>query len=397
MRATVLRRVAFAVKETNFRERVLASQVPVVLDCMADWCAPCKQTTPILEKAVAKQQGRVALGLLDVDAEQELAGQLGVRSLPTVFGVRAGRVVDQFVGGQSLEFVDAFVARLAGGSLDITEADFETLLKSPEPVVLGCYADSCRDLGPQLQKAAGQTKVRLALLDTASEPALAKRLAVRSVPTVFGIVEGRLVETFVGAQTDSFVSDFVERVAAHHKVPEDGLALGRRLVDEGRPCDAIDVLNAAYEDLKKEETSTKRKLPKEYDDANPDAATLAWCLEARARAELDAQKDATHTIAALRDPKRASVLDKNPDIKKAVANLQLRQGAPGDALDAARAAFAAGHHDQAIQTALDLVADAPDQDTKDQARKLVVTFIDALGPSPAATNARKRLANALFR
>ena len=69
----------------NFREKVLASPVPVLLDCYADWCGPCKQLTPVLKDAVEKS-GLVNLGLLNTDKETELSDSLQIKSLPTVFG-----------------------------------------------------------------------------------------------------------------------------------------------------------------------------------------------------------------------------------------------------------------------------------------------------------------------
>ena len=64
----------------------------MVLDCQADWCGPCKTLAPILEAEIAKTQGKVLLATLDVDAEQELSGRLGVQQLPTVMGFCGGTV-----------------------------------------------------------------------------------------------------------------------------------------------------------------------------------------------------------------------------------------------------------------------------------------------------------------
>ena len=76
----------FAANAENFIAQVLQNPQPVVLDCQADWCGPCKTLAPILEAEIAKTQGKVLLATLDVDAEQELSGRLGVQQLPTVMG-----------------------------------------------------------------------------------------------------------------------------------------------------------------------------------------------------------------------------------------------------------------------------------------------------------------------
>ena len=69
----------FAANAENFIAQVLQNPKPVVLDCQADWCGPCKTLAPILEAEIAKTQGKVLLATLDVDAEQELSGRLGVQ------------------------------------------------------------------------------------------------------------------------------------------------------------------------------------------------------------------------------------------------------------------------------------------------------------------------------
>ena len=82
----------FAANAENFIAQVLQNPQPVVLDCQADWCGPCKTLAPILEAEIAKTQGKVLLATLDVDAEQELSGRLGIQQLPTVMGFSGGTV-----------------------------------------------------------------------------------------------------------------------------------------------------------------------------------------------------------------------------------------------------------------------------------------------------------------
>lgn len=73
---------------------------PVVVDFWADWCAPCKQLMPILEKLANEHQGAFLLAKINCDQEQMIAGQFGVRSLPTVMVIRNGQPVDGFAGAQ---------------------------------------------------------------------------------------------------------------------------------------------------------------------------------------------------------------------------------------------------------------------------------------------------------
>ena len=97
-----------------------ASQTsPVVVDFWAPWCGPCKQLTPTIEKVIKGTRGAVKLVKINVDENQQLAAQLRIQSIPTVFGFAGGRPVDGFAGALPESQVKAFVDRLlaaAGGA-----------------------------------------------------------------------------------------------------------------------------------------------------------------------------------------------------------------------------------------------------------------------------------------
>lgn len=84
----------------NFQQRVMeaSATTPVLVDVWADWCAPCKQLMPILEKLAAEYEGNLQLAKVNADQQQELTASLGVRSLPTVILVKDGQAVDGFNG-----------------------------------------------------------------------------------------------------------------------------------------------------------------------------------------------------------------------------------------------------------------------------------------------------------
>ncbi|MET0289602.1 MAG: thioredoxin [Pseudoxanthomonas sp.] len=101
----------FDVTTDTFETEVLQKslQVPVLVDFWATWCGPCKTLTPILEKLAADYNGAFELAKVDVDAEQQVAAAFQIRSVPTVFLVRDGQIVDGFPGalpeGQLREFL----------------------------------------------------------------------------------------------------------------------------------------------------------------------------------------------------------------------------------------------------------------------------------------------------
>ncbi len=99
--------------------------VPVLVDFWAPWCGPCRQLTPILEKAVRGAKGAVKLVKLNIDDHPEIPGQMGIQSIPAVFAFQDGRPVDGFMGALPESRVAAFIARLVGDTVADTAADIE--------------------------------------------------------------------------------------------------------------------------------------------------------------------------------------------------------------------------------------------------------------------------------
>lgn len=86
----------------------------VLVDFWADWCGPCKQMTPVIEKVVRTYKGKVRLVKLNVDQHPAIAGQLRIQSLPTVYAFRDGRPLDGFTGAQPESAIRQFIDRLVG-------------------------------------------------------------------------------------------------------------------------------------------------------------------------------------------------------------------------------------------------------------------------------------------
>ena len=110
---------AAAVKDVtaaSFGQDVIAASArqPVLVDFWAPWCGPCKQLAPALEKAVADSKGKVKLVKMNIDDHPQIAGQLGIQSIPAVIAFEKGQPIDGFMGALPESQVRGFIERLVG-------------------------------------------------------------------------------------------------------------------------------------------------------------------------------------------------------------------------------------------------------------------------------------------
>ena len=89
---------AVQITEKNFEEEVLKSSTPVLVDFWAEWCGPCRMVGPIVDQLAEDLKGKLKVTKVNVDENQQLAGQFSVMSIPTLIIFKGGAVVEQIVG-----------------------------------------------------------------------------------------------------------------------------------------------------------------------------------------------------------------------------------------------------------------------------------------------------------
>ena len=133
---------------------------PVLVDFWATWCGPCKQLSPIIEKVVKEKRGAVLLAKMDIDQHPQIAGQLGIQSIPAVIAFLDGRPVDGFMGALPESQVKAFIDRIAAaaGPTDEAQAIEEAVTEGETLLAAGAAAEAAELFSAILAQAPEEVK-----------------------------------------------------------------------------------------------------------------------------------------------------------------------------------------------------------------------------------------------
>ncbi len=140
---------------------------PVLVDFWAEWCGPCKQLTPVLEKVVKAAKGKIKLAKMDIDKHPAIPGQMGIQSIPAVIAFVNGQPIDGFMGALPESQVTAFIERVTKGQVggetkDLLKAADDALAAGDAAGAIDLYAQILAEDGANVPALAGLARAYVA-------------------------------------------------------------------------------------------------------------------------------------------------------------------------------------------------------------------------------------------
>ena len=276
-----------AVKDTTtqgFVKDVIeeSKRQPVLVDFWAEWCGPCKQLTPVLEKVVKAAKGKVKLVKMDIDKHPSIPGQLGIQSIPAVFAFVNGQPVDGFLGALPESQVTAFIERVTKDRIGGEEKD---ALKAADAALADGDAAGAADLYAQVL---AQDSGNIAALAGLARAYLQTGAVEQAKQTLALVPEAKRNDAAVAAARAALelieqaksvgpVGELEQKVAANPLDHQARFDLAVALNSKGKRQEAVDqLLDIVKRDRKWNDDGARKQLVQLFDAWGPtDEATVA--------------------------------------------------------------------------------------------------------------------------
>jgi putative thioredoxin len=254
---------------------------PVLVDFWAEWCGPCKQLTPVLEKVVKAAKGKVKLVKMDIDKHPSIPGQLGVQSIPAVFAFVNGQPVDGFLGALPESQVVAFIERVTKDSIGGEEKDLlktadEALAKGDAAGAADLYAQVLAQDAGNIAALAGLARsyVITGAIEQAKQTLALVPEAKRNDPAV--AAARAALEVAEQAKSVGPITELEQKVAANPLDHQARFDLAIALNGKGRRQEAVDnLLEIIKRDRKWNDDGARKQLVQFFEAWGPtDEATV---------------------------------------------------------------------------------------------------------------------------
>jgi putative thioredoxin len=254
---------------------------PVLVDFWAPWCGPCKQLTPVLEKAVRAGKGKVKLVKMNIDEHPAIPGQMGIQSIPAVIAFVNGQPADGFMGALPESQVTAFLERLTKGGIDAEAKDLlnaadAALANGDAANAANLYAELLAEDNTNIQALAGLARcyVQTGAIDQAKQTLAMVPESKRNDAAV--VAARAALELAEQAKTLGPVADLEQKVLANPLDHQARFDLALALNGQGRRMDALEqLISIVKRDRKWNEDGARKQLVQLFDAWGPtDEATI---------------------------------------------------------------------------------------------------------------------------
>jgi putative thioredoxin len=254
---------------------------PVLIDFWAPWCGPCKQLTPVLEKAVRAAKGKVKLVKMNIDEHPAIPGQMGIQSIPAVIAFVNGQPADGFMGALPESQVMAFLERLTkdrigGEAKDLLKAADAALVEGNPAGAADLYAQLLEEDNTNVHALAGLARcyVETGAIDQAKQTLAPVPDSKRNEASV--LAAQAALDLAEQAKSLGPIADLEQKVAANPLDHQARFDLALALNSKGRRLEALDhLISIVKRDRKWTDDGARKQLVQFFDAWGPtDEATI---------------------------------------------------------------------------------------------------------------------------